>query len=243
MEYCAFLTKNHSTSSHSCINCMVRYLSLFDELSEDALHVLDRNRSIVSYKAGEYIYKYGTRPNGLICLAEGKVKITMDSISGMEQIIALKKPVDFLGFNDLVSGKVHATSAIALEETQVCLIPLEDFMQIVNSNLSLTLKIIKHLADELTKANHRTANLTQKHMRARLADALLYVHTTFGTDKSGEVLNVDLKRSDLAALSNMTTANAIRTLSEFVKSELVGVDGRRISIKNRQELETISLAG
>ncbi|MDH3650527.1 MAG: Crp/Fnr family transcriptional regulator [Saprospiraceae bacterium] len=242
-DTCALLSEDQTPSDQTCMNCMVRRFSLFDDLNVEELATLDLNRSRVSYKAGEYIYKQGTRPIGLICLSRGKVKITTDSISGTEQIIALRKPVDFLGFTDLMGEDVHFSSAIAMEETEICFIPLADFMDLVKTNLSLALKIIKQLINELTKANQRTADLTQKHMRARLADALLYVLNTYGTSEIDNVLNVDLKRSDLAGLSNMTTANAIRTLSEFVKSDLVGVDGRKIKIKNLQELENISLAG
>ena len=84
-------------------------------------------------------------------------------------------------------------------------------------------------------------NLTQKHIRARLADALLLVHDIYGISPDDGALNVLLKRADLAALANMATANAIRILSSFAKENLIGIRGRKIKINNLKALKEISV--
>ena len=80
-------------------------------------------------------------------------------------------------------------------------------------------------------------------MRARLADSLFWVFDTYGTLPDESTLNVSLKRADLAALSNMTTANAIRMLSSFTKENLIEIDQRKIKIKNFKGLREVSLLG
>ncbi len=52
-----------------------------------------------------------------------------------------------------------------------------------------------------------------------------------------------MAREDLANLSNMTTSNAIRTLSCFVNEKILIVDGRRIKIMNESALRKISKFG
>ncbi len=52
-----------------------------------------------------------------------------------------------------------------------------------------------------------------------------------------------MAREDLANLSNMTTSNAIRTLSGFVAEKLITVDGRRIRILDEPQLRKISKYG
>ncbi len=52
-----------------------------------------------------------------------------------------------------------------------------------------------------------------------------------------------MAREDLANLSNMTTSNAIRTLSSFVSEKILLVDGRRIRIMNEAQLRKISKFG
>jgi CRP-like cAMP-binding protein len=83
-------------------------------------------------------------------------------------------------------------------------------------------------------------SLTQKHIRARLAEALLLVHDIYGTDAGTGILNVSLKRSDLAGLANMTTANAIRVLSSFNTENLIDVSHRKIKIIDLKALKDIS---
>jgi len=53
-------------------------------------------------------------------------------------------------------------------------------------------------------------------------------------------LNVKLKRSDLAALANMTTANAIRVLSSFANENLIDINKREIKINDLKALKEIS---
>ena len=228
---------------HTCMNCLKKNFSLFDELSYNELSVINSHRTTVSYKAGEYIFKEGTRPFGLLCLSEGKVKISITGNAGNELILSLKRPVDFLGFEDLISGRSHQTSAQVLEDASICVISREDFFNVVNANGPLMRKISLYLVDTLNHAYERMASLTQKHMRARIADSLLFVHDTYGPNPANGSLDVPLKRSDIAALSNMTTANAIRTLSELAQEGLIAIDKRAISILSMNSLKALSIQG
>ena len=231
------------TAETTCMNCGMRNRSLLSELSYSELEQLNKNRYTISYKPGEIICKEGSKALGLICLEKGKVKIIRRSPNGTEQIVALKKPVDFIGFNTLMGEGVYLTSAIALEDVSVCIIDKNDFFKVIGSNEHLALKIIRLLSRTLNEVDTRMVNLTQKHVRARLADALLLINEIYGTRTDQETLNVPLKRSDLAALSNMTTANAIRILSSFSKENLIELDKRDIKVKNLKALRDISVFG
>ena len=52
-----------------------------------------------------------------------------------------------------------------------------------------------------------------------------------------------MSRADLACLSNMTTSNAIRTLSAFACERLIAINGKNITIINEPELSNISKLG
>jgi CRP/FNR family transcriptional regulator, polysaccharide utilization system transcription regulator len=227
----------------TCMGCKARELSLLDELNQEELAIINRGRTRVTYKAGEPIFKEGTRPYGLLCMSQGKVKISINSVNGNELIVALKKPVDFIGFSDFIAEKSYSTAAHALEDTDVCVIMKEHFFSVAQDNSSLLKKINLHLVEELTQTRLRMAGITQKHMRGRLADALLYLHDTYGSTVDDNSVGAELKRGDIAALSNMTTANAIRTLSEFARDGLIAVNKRKIFLNRSQlnELYAISL--
>ena len=92
-------------------------------------------------------------------------------------------------------------------------------------------------------SDERTVNLTQKHIRGRLAESLLFLRDSYGLEEDGCTLSIYLSREDLANLSNMTTSNAIRTLSGFASEHLVAIDGKKIKLINEEELEKISRMG
>ena len=225
---------------NSCLNCTKRNDSLLNDLSNDELRILNKNKYSVSYKSGEIICKEGTKPLGLICLNKGKVKIVRRGINGNEQIVGLKKSVNFIGFRALMGGSYCLSSSITLEDSAVCIIKKKDFFKVIKTNKELALNIIQSFALDLIKYDGRLINLTQKHVRARLAEALLLIHDFYGTDPSTGNLNVALKRSDLAGLSNMTTPNAIRVLSSFKRENLVEVNQQNIKINDVNVLKDIS---
>ena len=228
---------------NTCLNCTQRKNSLLNDLSYDELQVIDKNRYSVTYKSGEVICKEGTKPLGLICLTRGKVKTVRRDLNGTEHIVGLKKSVNFIGFRALMGGNSCSSSSITLEDSAVCIIKKKDFFDVIKSSKNLAFKIMKSLARDLIKSDDRLLNLTQKHVKARLAEALLLIHDIYGTNPNTGNLNVNLKRSDLAGLSNMTTPNAIRVLSSFNKENLVEVKNKNIKIIDLKALKEISTFG
>ena len=102
---------------------------------------------------------------------------------------------------------------------------------------------IRQLSKDLGIADSRTVNLTQKHIRGRLAESLLFLKDTYGLEEDGCTISIYLSREDLANLSNMTTSNAIRTLSNFAAEKLIIIDGRKIKIVDEEKLKKISKIG
>jgi CRP-like cAMP-binding protein len=103
--------------------------------------------------------------------------------------------------------------------------------------------LIKVIVDELGVSNARTISLTQKHIRGRMAEALLLLRDTYGYEADGKTIRICLSREDIASLSNMTTSNAIRTLSNLASDGVIEIAGRKISIMDSTHLEHISELG
>jgi len=195
------------------------------------------------YKKNEFIYKEGDKPIGLICLSEGKVKVFKEGVGGRDQIIRMAKPVGFIGYRALFAGDNYTSSAVALEDCTICIIDKESLFKVLEINSKLGMNIIKFMAIELGISNMRTVTLTQKHIRGRLAESLLFLLETYGTEEDNVTIKVYLSREDVANLSNMTTSNAIRTLSAFASENVISISGRKIKILDLRMLEKISELG
>ncbi len=212
-------------------------------LSEEEKNVLRKNLFIQHYKKNEVIYSEGDVPPHMLCLISGKVKIFKDGISGRTQIIRVIKPVEYFGYRAYFANQNFVTAAAAFESSVICKIPIELIYQWMSTNNKLAMFFIKLLAIDLGISDQRTVNLTQKHIRGRLAEALLFLKDSYGLEEDGATLSIYLSREDLANLSNMTTSNAIRTLSTFASEKLIAIDGRKIKVIDEERLRKISRIG
>lgn len=216
---------------------------LWELLTDDQQNYLLENSSLEIFKKSEFIYHEHSIPEYLFCLAKGKVKISKKGIGGRPQIVRMAKPEGFFGYRAGFANDKYTTSASAFDAATVCKIPLPVIMRIIKENNDVAIYFIKQLASLLGHADEQTVNLTQKHIRGRLAEALINLKNKYGTEDDGKTLAISLSREDLANLSNMTTSNAIRTLSAFATEELIAIDGKKIKLLEEEKLHKISKNG
>ena len=216
---------------------------LWELLTEDQRLFMLEYASLGKFKKNELIYHEGDTPEFLFCLSKGKVKIFKEGIGGRPQIVRMAKPEGFFGYRAGFAGDRYSTSASAFETASVCKIPLPVIMRILHENNKVAIYFIQQLANLLGHADEQTVNLTQKHIRGRLAEALLRLKNQYGTEDDSMTLAISLSREDLANLSNMTTSNAIRTLSVFASENLIAINGRHIKLLDEARLHKISKNG
>jgi cAMP-binding proteins - catabolite gene activator and regulatory subunit of cAMP-dependent protein kinases len=204
---------------------------------------LRSNARILHFKKNERIYLEDETPKDLMCLFKGKVKIYKSGVGGRSQIIRIIRPVQYFGYRAYFAREPYVTAASAFEACTVCMIPMEMIEKFLRNNGDLALFFIQLLSVDLGIADQRVVNLTQKHVRGRLAESLIFLKESYGLEEDGATINIYLAREDLASLSNMTTSNAIRTLSNFVNERIITIDGRRIKIIDEDRLRKISRIG
>lgn len=224
-------------------NLIREKISAFKNLSQDEADILLNGLKTLTYKKGELIFKPGDKPLGLLCLSKGKVKIYKEGIGGREQIIRMARSDGFIGYRSLFADELYSATAETIEDSEVYLIDKNCVFKVLRGNAELTLNIMKKMATELGISNTRTVSLTQKHIRGRLAESLLFLKDTYGFTEDSTTINIYLSREDIANLSNMTTSNAIRTLSTFASEGVIAIDGRKIKILELNKLERISELG
>ncbi len=223
--------------------CIEGSSSIFKGLSQKDKEALIHQHSYIIIKRNQYLFKEGEKPKGLVCIASGKVKVFKEGVGGRAQILKMVRPQGFIGYKALFSDNPWLFSAIAIEDTAICILDRNSFGKILKRNPDLSIKLMKVIIEELGYANARTVSLTQKHIRGRLAESLLILRDTYGYEADGRTIKVSLSREDIAHLSNMTTSNAIRTLSNLASEGIIEIAGRRISIIESQHLEHINELG
>lgn len=216
---------------------------LFDLLTPAQRERFMQDMTLERYKKDAIIIYEGDLPTHLFCLISGKVKIYKYGISGRMQITQVIKPVQYFGYRAFFADQNYESTAAAFESSLVCKIPIQTIFECVKENALLGLFFIRDLSLSLGQSNARTVNLTQKHVRGRLAEAILFLKDSYGLEEDEATLSIYMSREDLANLSNMTTSNAIRTLSAFAAEKVIAIDGRKIKIIDMEQLMKISKMG
>jgi len=208
-------------------------------LNDQERELLRKNAFVQHYKKNQQIYEEGDEPTHLMCLLTGKVKIYKKGVGGRNQIIRMIRPVQYFAYRAYFAREKYLTDAAAFEASSVCLIPMKVVREIMKHNYNICKFFVRQLSIDLGISDERTVNLTQKHIRGRLAESLVFLIDSYGLEEDATV-NIYLAREDLANLSNMTTSNAIRTLSTFVSEKIIAVDGRKIKNIDEDKLRKIS---
>ena len=216
---------------------------IWSVLNGDERRLVVDNFTIHHFKKNQILYAPGEDAEQLWCLLKGKVKIFKDGVGGRQQIIRLMRPVQYFGYRASFADEPHMSGACAFEASVLGSLPMSLVKSMISGNMDLAWFFIHELSHNLGGSDTRIVNLTQKHIRGRLAEALIVLGENYGYEEDEATIKIYMSREDLANLSNMTTSNAIRTLSAFVAEKIIVVDGRRIKIINEAALRKISKFG
>ena len=212
-------------------------------LSNEEKRLIVENFEIHHFKKNQIIYAENEEPEYLWCLLKGKVKKYKDGVGGRQQILRLIRPVQYFGYRAYFANEPYVSTSAAFEPSVLGSLPMGIVSDLITANNQIAWFFIHDLSRNLGNSDSRIVNLTQKHIRGRLAEALMVLRDNYGYEDDNMTLKIYMSREDLANLSNMTTSNAIRTLSGFVNEHLIVVDGRSIKIINEPQLRQRSKFG
>lgn len=223
---------------------LISYISsLWDLLTQEEQSYLFDQLSFKYYNKNESIYSEKDEPLNMLCLISGKAKIFKIGSSNRSQIMRVIQEGQYFGYRAYFAGERYVTNACAFENSLILQIPLNCVQNVIVKNVRLACFFVKLLSIDLGISDRRSITLTQCHIRGRLAETLLFLKESYGLEEDGATLSIYLSREDISALSNMTTANAIRTLSNFASEKLIAIDGRKIKLIDEVKLRRIAQIG
>jgi CRP-like cAMP-binding protein len=214
--------------------------SVFNCLNIREKEIIAQHITVSGIKRKSFIFSEGEKARGPLFLASGKAKIFRTGVGGREHILRMLTTGDLTGLHLLFADNLWHASSIALEDCITCSIDKHNLLKILRNNAELSLMFNKLLSEELSYSYDKMVSLTQKHVRGRLVESLLMLVSIYGYEADGMTINITISRNDIAHLSNMTSSNAIRTLSNLAAEGNIKIKGRKITILNYQNLESIS---
>ncbi len=187
------------------------------------------------YKKHEPIYKEGSTAHGVFLLVNGKVKCYRTHELGKELITALVSDGQFFGYLALMEEKPYSDEAQALDDSEICFIPKDEFFQLLFSDANVSRQFIRLLADELENKEEQLLKLAYTSVRKRVAEALLSLEQHYGNSTQSK-FSITISRDNLAQIAGTATETTIRTLSDFRDEGLIDIQGSTICIVQRNKL-------
>ena len=205
----------------------------FDLENVDKDHELFKNKKKKIFRAKNFIYlQYGS-PTYLYYIKKGQVKTFKTNEDGKELITGLYKENEFFGYHSLLKEDEYSDSAIAVVETELNLIPKEEFHDLIKNRREVANEFIKMLSKEVMDKEKELLSLAYNSVKKRVADGLLKYFDKYSQEYSR---GLQIPREDLANIAGTSTESVIRTLSEFKKDGLISSEGKTIYIQEEEEL-------
>ncbi|WP_281297086.1 Crp/Fnr family transcriptional regulator [Flavobacterium limnophilum] len=222
-----------------CDQCIVRELSSLKALNKDELLRIAECKTSRTVKKGEPIFEEGDVVNGVYCITSGICKMSKLSANGKDQIVKLIKAGELLGQRSMISDEPANLSAVALEDMEVCFIPKTEILTFFDTNNQFSMNLMKTICGDLKETSDHLVSISQKTVKERLAETLIYLQDNFGKNTDGS-LHIQLSREELAGMIGTATESCIRLLSDFNKLGLIELSGKKIILKDMVKLKRIA---
>ncbi|MFQ5656709.1 MAG: Crp/Fnr family transcriptional regulator [Candidatus Methylomirabilales bacterium] len=227
--------------SNSCLSCDARETCLLlSQLSPEEIEATRGIRHVRAYQARQILYHEGMPALGIHILCWGRVKLARGDNQGRQQILRIVGPGEICGEEALVDGTPYTNTAEALETCQTAFVRREAFVELLQGRDRVLLPLLQHMCQVLIQTQIRLARVALSDARTRMVAQLLDLANRYGRPETeGIVLDLSLRRGELAALAGLSPETAMRLLSEFRREGLLEVQGRRLTLKAPERLRAL----
>src|SRR6478609_3198069 len=139
------------------------------------LNELFKDKKVKAYKKKSEVFTENETPSSLFFIKSGSVKTFKAHPDGKELITNLYKSGDYFGFESLLENSLYQESAVALEDSDLIVIPKTDFVTLLNSHADVSAGFISLLCHKVAQKEQQLLNLAYNSVRQRTAEALLKV--------------------------------------------------------------------
>ncbi|TFZ07841.1 helix-turn-helix domain-containing protein [Ramlibacter humi] len=220
-----------------CSSCHLKDLCLPCGMSAPTVERLDglhfgRRR----VKAGQPLYRAGESFQAIYAVRSGTFKSTLGATDGREQVTGFAMAGELMGLDGLAQGR-HPSTAVALEDAEICAIPYDHLMELSADSGELQRAVGRLMSREIVREHSLMMLLGSMNAEERLAAFLLNVSQRMkARGWSATEFHLRMSRAEIGSYLGMKLETVSRTFSAFVQQRLLEVDKRHIRILDLEAL-------
>ncbi|MBX3297576.1 MAG: Crp/Fnr family transcriptional regulator [Acidobacteria bacterium] len=180
-----------------------------------------------NFGTDELIFSEGESADNLPVVISGRVKMVHFLEPGKEVIIGIFDVGEMFAVPPVFDGKSYPAAAIAMEPTELLLIPRKAFLELIRTSPDFALAVIEWMCAMLREKTATIQNLATASPEHRVANVLLKLADR--EDSIGPV-RIELRRQEIAEMAGLTTETTIRVIRKFADKELLEIDRGKVII-------------
>lgn len=220
-----------------CDKCHIRRMMLFSELPDTAFdHMLQPIDHFI-HAPGSVIFDAGTHKKFVYSIRRGLVKLVHTAEDGTNRIVRLLGPGSAVGLELLDGSDAYNHSAIAINQVDLCKIPVATVQQLESEYPKLYEHVVEQLQEQLALADQWIVALGAGTAKQRVAQLLLVLDKFFADNNDSFIL---LNREDMAAMIGIAVETVSRMIAEFKRQNILYKTDDKLYMCNTVELLKIA---
>jgi CRP/FNR family transcriptional regulator len=225
---------------NACSSCSLREICLPTGLSPDEIEKMDQmvyTRKRV--KRGDSVYRSDEKFASLYAVRSGFFKTTLVMEDGRDQVTGFHMAGDMLGMDGIGTDQ-HSCNAVALEDSEVCVIPYARLEELSRELYVLQQHFHKVMSREIVREHGVMLLLGSMRAEERLAAFLLNLSQRFTSrGYSPSEFNLRMTREEIGSYLGLKLETVSRTFSKFQEDGLIGVQQKNIRILDSEGLKSV----
>ncbi len=209
----------------------------FKTLYPEELKFISDKKKQLNYSKGEQLFKQGAFSSYVMYVIDGLVKISLHTGFEKQINIRLAHSGEFLALSTIFGQKTYSYTATAMRNSKICMIEKDALKNLLYENSDFTMRITAKNSRNESQLYEIIRNVSYKHMRGKLASAIIYLSSPELEDEQVFTL---LTRQDLAEFASVSTESTIKLLKEFESEGVIKLDQKDIIILDKEMLYKIS---
>ncbi|NKB19039.1 MAG: cyclic nucleotide-binding domain-containing protein [Alphaproteobacteria bacterium] len=213
--------------------------TFIESLDDEDVDRLAQHARLMTYGAGETIFRKGDPGLSMMVVIKGCVRISTITSEAKEIVLNLIQAGEVVGEIALLDGKERSADATAIQFTEALVLERRDFLPVLERNPRAAIRMLEVLCDRLRRTSEQVEDLIMTNA-VRFARVLVRLAEQFGHEVDvGMQIDLRLSQSELGKITGTTRETLNRQLAEWREQDIIALESGKIVIRNMRALKRI----
>lgn len=225
-------------SNTSALEHHIAVAEIFRGIDVAEIALLARRARAHDYARGEMVFQRGERPNGLLVVAEGTLKLAVRGANGEHKVVALVEEGQACASALAFLDRPSALEATALTPATVVSIPASAVFEAMQRDPELVRRVVEHLSQRVLSLVDEVEGITLRRGLQRVAHYVESLARERGSN--AHAVRLPSTKTLIAAQLGMAKETLSRLLHELIEKGAISVSRRELFILDRATLSDLA---